>query len=438
MLTTKTMRKTRNQKAERKSEIRVKYPDMEEIKGFWRRFRTPKNVIDHSRVTAKIAGFLAFKLKQKGVEIDPYFVEAGALLHDALRFIDVDESRFKDFNPKGTTEDFAVWKEFKEKFKGKNPLLKQHEYAIFAVLKDDYPELADALIRHGFQIFADDKLRPKTLEAKLINYADKRVEFSRIVSLKERFVLGHARNDDGKDISKIEKMFYELESEIFSKLDFGPEQLEDMMEKVKAIIFDFDGVIVDSKPILFKSFIETMEQMGIETKHITDKEYQEIFFNSWDEGVKTLTGPRRDEFWQMYRKRMESYKIDALVFPGIQKMLEELSKRFRLGVLSDSYDNYVFPISKNNDIERFFSYMHNGRDFKPSPQGLLKCIEYFDVWKTNIIFVGDMNVDIVTARNANVEKIVAVSYGYHEKKHLSNAWKTVSDVQELKGLLVKS
>ena len=79
---------------------------------------------------------------------------------------------------------------------------------------------------------------PQTWEEKIVNYADKLVKHDEIVSLKERFDDLHERytskvipnfNEELRD--EKEKIIFEYEKEIFSYLDFKPEDLKEILKK---------------------------------------------------------------------------------------------------------------------------------------------------------------------------------------------------------------
>ena len=78
-----------------------------------------------------------------------------------------------------------------------------------------------------------------------MNYADKRVKHTEIVSLKERFEDGHKRyshrypemglNKERTDM--IDNKFFEIETEIFNNLDFKPDELAKMIgDNIKSVV----------------------------------------------------------------------------------------------------------------------------------------------------------------------------------------------------------
>lgn len=391
----------------------------------WERFKTPDNVRRHCKVVSDVASFLAFSLKQKGIEVDVSLVEKAGLVHDALKQL--------EFAHKSSDKDREYWLSLKEEYAESCPQeMNVHEYAISRFFSSD-KKLSDILKRHGYEAMRDDP--PRTWEEKLVNYADKRVMHAEIVSLKERFDDGHKRyGNNPKMTSAIDPLFFGLEKEIFSKLDFGPDQLKDKVYENKLIIFDYDGVIIDSLPVLFKCHKETCIELGIEPPFSNFKEFGDFFFVSWNDGVDRITNNDRNRYWEVYRKKMLASIPELKVFKGIKELLLRNEGKI-LCIVSDSRERYVLDSLEKNGIKNHFNHIIAGKfDDKPNPSGILECISVSNIWKTNTIYVGDMNVDIEAARNANV-RCIAVSYGYHEKKHLNSAYKVVNSVEELSGAI---
>lgn len=185
---------------------KLKLPTQKEIEHLWKKYQTPKNVIQHCKVVANLAFKIAKNLKENGVNINPQLVKKSALLHDLLRAI--------DFDPKKET---GERKKIQARLKKQFPKL-NHEQAGSALISSlGYDQLGHVILEHSFNIVINPKFLPLTNEGKILNYADKRVLHKDIVSLKERFEDGRKRNIhllDKKTIDQNEMAIYLLEAEI--------------------------------------------------------------------------------------------------------------------------------------------------------------------------------------------------------------------------------
>lgn len=187
----------------------------------------PEHIVKHSIVAAKLAVFLAEKLKEKGISVDVELIDRACLLHDVARPCDF---RGSDCSQQAVTEDRAKWQQLKAKYPGLC-----HENIAYELLRKEYPELALAVKRHRYKAILDEKEKPTTWEEKLIYYADKRIMHDKIMPLKERLEEAHSRNirlRDGQtqgdiNTSKVDPLIFKLEEEIFSKIGLAPLDVTD-------------------------------------------------------------------------------------------------------------------------------------------------------------------------------------------------------------------
>ncbi|MDB4303466.1 HD domain-containing protein [Desulfosarcina sp.] len=201
-------------------------------------FRVPANIVNHSIQVNRLAVFIANKLNEKGEKVNIDLVDKASILHDMLKIVEI-YNPLSIFKPPGkedimviSKEDRIRWAELKEKYGSM-----KHEEAAYTVLNENFPELALVIRKHGYQLPKGD-LTLNTWEEKLIFYSDKRVMHSDIVSLKERLKDGHLRyaeknkliGVDQEKQDKIDNFIFDLEKQIFNKLDFGPDEVLTMIE----------------------------------------------------------------------------------------------------------------------------------------------------------------------------------------------------------------
>ncbi|MDD5010951.1 MAG: HD domain-containing protein [Phycisphaerae bacterium] len=193
-----------------------KIPTVEQCYELLKQCHVPKHIVRHCQATADFAVELAKKISVKGTKVDIDFVQRACLLHDIMRVCDVREPSDDMFDEPITEKDREKWQQLSQRHKGL-----RHEEAGCEFLKAEYPEIALAIKKHAYRSLLDEKLRPKTLEEKIVYYADKRVMHDKVVSLAERLEEGHSRNTrpaDRKtiDIAHIDSLIFELEKELLS------------------------------------------------------------------------------------------------------------------------------------------------------------------------------------------------------------------------------
>ena len=127
-------------------------PSREECLQILDKNKTPSNVIEHSKAVCKFAEEIADKLLKKGLKVNKDLIIAGALLHDIER------------------------KKENHVIEGAN-LLK----------KLGFPEVGDLIKKHSLYQLEKETVQPKSVEEKIVFYADKRTKNDKVVSLEERF-----------------------------------------------------------------------------------------------------------------------------------------------------------------------------------------------------------------------------------------------------------
>jgi uncharacterized protein len=207
---------------------KCKLPTREECFELIRRHAVPGHIVKHSVATAKLAVFLAERLKEKGIAVDVDLVERACLLHDVARMCDFKKPDSISLAEPIEQGSKAKWQQLRTDYEGLC-----HEDIAYELLRDEYPELAITIRKHRYLAILDEKDKPMTWEEKLVYYADKRVMHDRIVPLKERLEEAHKRyiRQHGTSAqrrittAKADAQIFKLEEEIFDKIGLKPGQV---------------------------------------------------------------------------------------------------------------------------------------------------------------------------------------------------------------------
>lgn len=191
------------------------------------KYCSPSHISKHCDQVAKVAEYFALKIKENGFNIDIRSLLAASKLHDLLRICDI-----KNFEEKAKLipeykEKINCWREIRRKY----PF--PHWIAIYKLLYSmGKRKIARITLKHNFLSALEEKYKPKTIEEKLLYYADKRVAHSTIVSLKDRFLEGAKRNpnQDKKKAAQVKRAIsfsYNLEKEILKLANLKNAELID-------------------------------------------------------------------------------------------------------------------------------------------------------------------------------------------------------------------
>lgn len=196
------------------------------------------------------------------------------------------------------------------------------------------------------------------------------------------------------------------------------------MSKTKLIMFDYDGTIADTFTLTCHIYNEIFRQFKIE-KSLTKRQYQDLFETDWKECVKKLGINHENDIKKcadIYFKISQDFLSEIRLYPKVRTMLHELSKQYKLAIVSNGKKEHIIDRIEFLDIAKYFDYVggfESGE--KPSAEPLLKCVRSFGFAPEEAIYIGDMDGDITSAKNAKLKKAIAVTYGYHHSDRLKNA-----------------
>ena len=203
----------------------------------------------------------------------------------------------------------------------------------------------------------------------------------------------------------------------------------------KLLIFDLDGTLSDTQPILYTIVLETLRGCGVELDGLADvytsleehgKEVIELNALITAEHLPHVDREKYSvDFWENYAKLCMG--ATECVFDGIRETLAELKARgYTLTVLSNKKDQYVKPIIATA-FEGLFSFVlgrSTERPKKPAPDGIFFICEQMGAEVENTYMIGDLAADYLASKNAGCNHIIA-NWGYGHEKGLRKHGATV-------------
>ncbi len=192
---------------------------------------------------------------------------------------------------------------------------------------------------------------------------------------------------------------------------------------IEAVIFDFDGVIADSKETIFKIYEAVCKDMGIE------------FYDSISDFTKNLDGNYKHFYLKLGIKEKDFGKANKIykkyflklgegigIFGGVEEVIFALKRNgFKIGISSNTHEFIVRSLLQRFGIEEYIDAIVGGKDInklKPDPSLITMVVEKMGVASGHTAYVGDMEVDMLAGRAAKVGKLIAVTYGFHTKEML--------------------
>ena len=195
---------------------------------------------------------------------------------------------------------------------------------------------------------------------------------------------------------------------------------------VEAIVFDLDGTHMNTLDDLQDSTNYALKQCGFdprgyeEVRSFVGNGVRLLIERAVPQGTDKAQVEKCFEiFTKHYDKNMEN---KTRPYDGVEQMLEEVKKRgYKTAVVSNKYDSAV----KKLVGERFGKYIGPavGESAtvkkKPSPDGVWAALESLGVKRESAVYVGDSDVDAMTAKNAGL-RFVGVTWGFRDRELLES------------------
>lgn len=193
-------------------------------------------------------------------------------------------------------------------------------------------------------------------------------------------------------------------------------------------IFDLDGTLVNSVADLANAVKHALKKMNYPTHPVAA--YCRFVYD----GVRKLcehalpkdaSVEHVDKILAMFQAYYVEHCMDCTkLYDGIQELLQQLqSDGIFLAVASNKPQAFAEQIATHFFGTDCFSKILGGnetRPKKPSPEILLDLLAYFDISRENAILIGDFDVDLKTAKNAQID-VIGCTWGFRSREELVEA-----------------
>jgi len=204
---------------------------------------------------------------------------------------------------------------------------------------------------------------------------------------------------------------------------------------IEAAIFDMDGTLLDTLEDLKESTNYALRKFKFPER--TKEEVRKFVGNGveklFDRAVpKTANDETKQICIEIFKQHYEQNMYNNTApYNSILEILRELKLHgIKTGIVSNKFDKAVKILTKKYFSNLIDTAIGQAKDIpiKPAPQGVLKAMKEMKV--KSAVYIGDSNVDIETAHNANL-KCIAVTWGFRDKNTLKNADYIVDTPEEL-------
>ena len=178
---------------------------------------------------------------------------------------------------------------------------------------------------------------------------------------------------------------------------------------VKAVIFDIDGVLVDSRRANIELYKHILGRAGYRIP--SDEEILACFHLPLKQSIVKLAGVDEDKAEQLFAfaKAERPDMSQFFTFPEkLREVLESLHTKYKLAVVTGRIRIGIEEVFGKAEIGHLFDVAIAFEDYenpKPHPEPLLIALERLGVSADEAMYIGDSDTDIEAARAANMRSI---------------------------------
>ena len=205
------------------------------------------------------------------------------------------------------------------------------------------------------------------------------------------------------------------------------------------ILWDHDGVLVDTERWYFVATRGVLRELGIELSQETYLEYMTRGQSCWDlcraEGMSDEEVSRhraiRDSTYQAHL-RSQSIEVD-----GVDEVLSTLAASFEMAVVSTARRVDFELIHESRELVEFFEFVLTVEDYqhpKPDPDPYLTALRRFGARPDQAVVVEDSARGLRSALDAGLDCVVVRS-AFTASQDFTGAWRVVDSIREVPEIL---
>ncbi|UKS57558.1 HAD-IA family hydrolase [Exiguobacterium acetylicum] len=170
---------------------------------------------------------------------------------------------------------------------------------------------------------------------------------------------------------------------------------------LKHFIWDFDGTLFDTYPVLVDVFVELLEREGRLVDRVEVAELMAMSAKTTYEAFGVS-----DEFITTYKQQKTTIEFDrSHPFPGIQKLLETLSERGATHHIVTHRGQSIHALLTKHQLTHYFQDVltaEQGFARKPDPEAVQYLIEQHQLQLSETIMIGDRELDVLAGHHAGI------------------------------------
>lgn len=211
-----------------------------------------------------------------------------------------------------------------------------------------------------------------------------------------------------------------------------------MSRNVEAVVFDMDGVLIDSREFISEAMLHALGRVGViaraaDIAAVTGKPIHVMY---------ELLAPEHDaRELEAYHKAHHLENLHLLQsYEGVHELLGGLRHDgYKLGLFTGG-DKLTYDRLEQFELTDYFDSIFDVTRYtrhKPDPEGLQLCMGELGVTAAETVYVGDGVGDMIAGQAAAVRAVVGITHGFGSAQELGRAGAThlVDSLSELPDIL---
>ena len=196
-----------------------------------------------------------------------------------------------------------------------------------------------------------------------------------------------------------------------------------------------DGILVDTEPIMARAVMLALAEQGIQ---LDEQDYYKNWTRKGNGIADYIKGKnvRLDiKKYRTFRNKvyLEFLKTNIPLISGVKETISELSKNYKLGLVSSSSREFVYTILTSTDLMKYFLVVVSAEDVKrekPAPDGFLLAAKRMQVDPQNCVVIEDAEKGIIAAKDAGM-RVIAIPNGKTSDNDFSRADLVIENIKLL-------
>jgi len=206
------------------------------------------------------------------------------------------------------------------------------------------------------------------------------------------------------------------------------------LKNIEAVVFDFDGVVVNSEPFYEEAIVDVFHENNIvipredwqDFKGMADKEFFPLMVTRYN--FQGDTEILKEEIYTRMKKKL----VALSYIDGFQLFFRKIIHQYPVGLVTSTSRQHIQWLTENTQIDDLFDLKITASDVKntkPHPEPFLRMAEQLVIAPANIVVIEDSINGLKAAQKAGMQTIALLTT--FSKNEVSFADAVASNYKEL-------